>query len=412
MTEEVSHSRSTGKQLVVCGLGILGLMAVVGWYRWANALPVGVTNEEYHRAEQLFLQQFGRRANDADVFAVLGERAVLEQRPEKALACFRRIPTDHPQQGLSARLQEAQILARMHRAIDAERLLKEYLTQADRDSDIPSQHRVTAYSWLTYLLSIELRFEERQEVLKELHRLGLADVYDSKQFHFPHQLLWHSEKGRGPLSKFLEHAPQNPQLLLAQGRYWTLEGRLDDAEILLSRLHQEQPHDLSRVAALLECYHEGNRRESFDDLVDSLPDWQTGEPWLLMRMRGEDALQKHHWDSAVTAFQRLLEVDPANPWAHMGLAKAYDELGREAKRDKMRQRSLRLAHIRANMGRVNEKSPQASNELANSAAEIGLDAAAKTFRGHSERIAAKILTSQSTDSERTLTQPTQQTILE
>lgn len=178
---------------------------LVAVYRPQDAsLPTEVSRAEFERAERELAVRYGRSPPRAAVFSYLGELAAREERWLDATASFRQIPTRTPTYGASARLQEGQIYVKLNRALDAERSLNEYLSLAASDPATPPEHLIVARNLLTYLLSIELRFEERKEVLLGIHADGQADVFDSKQLYFPNLLLWHSSSGDSRLEKFLQ----------------------------------------------------------------------------------------------------------------------------------------------------------------------------------------------------------------
>jgi len=198
--------------------------------------------------------------------------------------------------------------------------------------------------------------------------------------------LWHTATGRRRLTEFLDQDPQDPNLRLAEGRYLTAEGRLDEALTMLERLANERPGDEPCAAALLECLYEQNDWEALAPIARSLPEDRPDEPWLLTRMRGEFDLHEESWESAVRHFERVRDADPANPWCHVGLARAYGALRRPEDRAEEQQRSLILSRIRVSLVTVKEDDWKASLELASRCEEAGLADAAETFRGHAARI--------------------------
>lgn len=387
-TKTPPASRRTHRlRIVAVAAGLTGLACAVWYLSRDAALPVGISQDEYSDAERRFQEKYGRQPGRLDVLSLLGELAVRESRLTTAAACFREIPTDDPKYGLPARLQEGHVLARLKRAGEAERSLREFLAHAS-NTWVHRNDVVAAYKWLGYLLSVELRFEERKALLAEMHARGLADVHDSTQYYFPHLLIWHSSSGREPLAEFLKQDPQNPLLRVALARYRTFEGRLDEARALLQDLHRENPDDLYCAAALLECHFERNDWDAFAGVIRKLPERGEGEPWLLTRMRGEFALDEGRWEDAARYFKRVQSVDPANPWAQMGLAEAYAKLERPEARQEALRRSLVLARIRSKLGNVTERDPAGSLELAAACDEIGLREAAEVFRRHAARINA------------------------
>lgn len=358
------------------------------WYlSRGEPLPRGVSQEQYDSAETRLRTAVGRNPDRLDILSLLGEVAVGEGRLETAVACFREIPSRHPKYGLSARLQENQVLLRLNRAREAERSLRAYLALAAGNSRVPGEHLAVARRSLAYLFSVELRFEDRKAILADLHAAGAADVYDSKQYYFPSLLISRSAFGKEKLEAFLRHDPGDPVLKTALGRYETGAGDLDAARATLTDVARSRPGDLACVAALLECHFEADERRPFADLAKSLPDFHAGEPWLLTQLRGQFALQESRPDDALRYFERVLEQDPANPICRMGLARAYGASGRAAEREEALRRSLVLSEIRVSLSGVTEEDPQAAMDLASRCDRAGLTEAAETFRGHAERIA-------------------------
>ncbi|MBW3540942.1 MAG: tetratricopeptide repeat protein [Planctomycetes bacterium] len=393
MTETEITSRAT---LPIKGRATIAIAAVAvalggattaAWLLMRGpSLPPGVSSELYATAEQKFRELYGRDPQPSDALSLAGELAVADGRLEAAVACFRAIPSDDAQYAAAARLQEGQLLVRLNRAFEAEQSLRDFLALAELDSSVPVEHVRAGYKWLTYLLSVELRLEERKVLLAEQHARGLVDVYDSMQYYFPHLLIWHTTTGREPLNDYLAHDLQNVVLRTALGRYHTLEGRLDEARALLDNLHRRQPRELAAAAALLECHFERSDWQAFRDVAKSLPDAAPDEPWLLTRMRGELALQEGRFEEAVRHFRAVLEDDPANPWSQMGLAEAYAGLERPGERQQALERSLGLAEIRVSLPRITESDPAAYRELAVLCDKVGMTEAAATFRQHARRI--------------------------
>jgi predicted Zn-dependent protease len=103
-------------------------------------------------------------------------------------------------------------------------------------------------------------------------------------------------------------------------------------------------------------------------------------------MRGELALHEQLWARAAKYFELVLSADPANPWGHMGLARAYGEMNRPQDREEMQRRSLGLSRIRVSLANIQEDRPAAVRTLSRTCEEIGLTEAAATFRRHAERI--------------------------
>lgn len=366
-------------------IGALAVLAGIAWFvAKPSRLPEGVSRDDYDAAARKFREVYGRSPGRLDVLSLAGELAVGDGRLETAAACFSEIPDADRRYGPSARLQGGQVLLKLNRAAEAEANFREFLSLASHRPSLAREHVAGARRLLSYVLSVEIRLEERRPVLAEMHADGQADVFHSKQLYFPHLLIWHSTTGRRRLPDWLDEDPANPRLREAEGRYLTAEGRLDEARAWLDDLHSEVPESLTCAAALLECLFESNDWENFSGLARSLPDYTPGQPWLLTRMRGELALHTKDWPAAVRHFESLLADDPANPWCQMGLARAYAALDRPGDRDRAQRRALVLSRIRVHLLNVEDDDPGPLLVLAGLCDEIGFEAAAETFRRHAE----------------------------
>jgi tetratricopeptide (TPR) repeat protein len=110
------------------------------------------------------------------------------------------------------------------------------------------------------------------------------------------------------------------------------------------------------------------------------------EPWLLTRMRGELALHREKWNDAIKYFGIVLEVDPANAPAQMGMAMSYEKIGDKDNHEEALRRSGVLAKIRVNLGSVQTDAEAACLDLATQCRAIDMEAAAKIFERHAARI--------------------------
>ena len=362
-------------------------------------LPAGISESEYRRAQSQFVEQNQREPERADIFALLGNQALAEQRFETALVSYHAIPTSHPTYGASTRLMEGQVLLKLHRASEAEQCLREFFSVVEQGNTTSVQDIITAYKSLAYLHSVQLRLEDRKPVLLAAHAGGLADILDSKQLYFPHLLLWHTANGRGRLEEFLEETPSDFQLQLANARYQTMQGELDSALPNLERLLAEHPDSREALAAILVCYYERNDWDSFSTLVDRFPEFDENEPWSLMHMRAEWAFHNEQWEDAQRYYEALLQADPAHPAAHMGMARVWKELGQEDKQREELNDAAVLAKLRVNMVNVDGQNAETAAEVAKACREIGYAEAAVAFDRHAKRI------SQTNSQQSTIDQP-------
>ena len=351
-------------------------------------LPAGVTESQYRRGERMFREIYPDRQPDHfDTVSMAGELAVVDEQSAHAVAWFREIPTDHPRYGLPARLQEGAALIELDRLVEAEASLREYWREMKKAEGVNLQQARDAFKRLEYILSLEIRLEERSGLLKEIHQAGLADIRDSKHLFFPNLLLLNSTKGREKIRAALEKDPDSRTLRLAHARYQTFQGAYDEAITLLKELRGEFPENRRVMAYLLEAYFESGRTGPFEQLAEELPPYNETEPWLLTRLRGEDALADQRFRDATAHFENVLAADPANAAAQMGLANAWGGLDETEKQEAALERSSVLAEIRVNLNNVQSDAMRALRDLAEKCRKIEFEPAAEMFALHARALA-------------------------
>lgn len=350
-------------------------------------LPAGLSLAEYRLAEKQFKERFPQReVRREEALLMAADLAAADHKPDVAVACYRAIPSDQSEFGLAARLQEGLLLIENNRATEAEAAFQAYLERARVATRLAPQDVITAFKWLTFILSVEIRLEERKPLLEELHAIGLADPLDSKQLYFPQLLILNSAAGRTRIEQFLKNEPQNVRVRLAHARYKTLEGQFDVGIELLEQLHKEYPADKGIAAALLEAYFESGQAEKLGPILASLPPHQPDEPWLLVRMRAESAMLAKDYPTAEQLFKAALAQDPTYAACQIGLSRVYAAQGNSEAQQQALNRSTIMADIRVNLTKVQPNAAAAASELAVKCTELGLTDAAKAFETHAENI--------------------------
>lgn len=324
--------------------------------------------------------------SQAEVLLAAGSLAVQAEQYEKAVRYFEQIATHTPRLGMAARIEQGISLLKLNLATPAEQNLQDFLKAARESEFLDPAQVLDGFKWLSYLLSVQIRQEDRKEILEEQHAIGLADPLDSKQLYFPNLLILNSPAGRTRLAKLLENEPNNLALQVASARYQTLAGNYEDAILNLDKLFRTRKDDLTVASALAEAFVESDRMQQAGDLIDSLPRFDISEPWLLTRMRGEVSLYCENWNDALRYFKSVLQADPANAPAQMGVAMAYEKLGDAVNHKEALRRSGVLAKIRVNLGSVQTDAEAACIDLAQQCQAIGMKDAASVFEFHAARI--------------------------
>jgi len=360
------------------------LVSVVGFWLFASsgadALPVEVTPEELERAlrEFRFLQR--REPARSELLLLLAETAVRQNRMPTALACLSEIPTDDQQVGIAARRLEAQVCLKANRAVRLESAAEELLQAAEAGTAVRPAELQLIEELLVFLFSLEYRFEERQQLLKQMAARRSLDVLLAKQLHFPALLASRTVQQNQRLQRFLNEDPDHRPLLLAHARYLLSTGRLDDAEQLANSTLAAHPGNAEALAVALECRFERQALSEFTTLLNAAPAFQLAEPWLLTHMRAEGAVRAGDRSLAHRYFEHLTAMDPSNPLYLQGLAgvTATDTAEGVAERSRLLQRALLLAELRLTLAE-NDTDAGALRAVAETARKLDMPAAVQDF---------------------------------
>jgi tetratricopeptide (TPR) repeat protein len=313
-------------------------------------LPPGVSVDEYAAAKRRWEARFGRSAQPFDILANLADSFTAQEKLANAVACFDAIPTADPVYGLTARLEQAKLLIRLHRAADAEANLRELIDHVHEESRINPRQLVEALDLLRFLLEVELRFEERADILRVVHELGAAETFETLAYGFPSTLRWNGPQAVQWLETFWKADPGNIWLRVALGRYRTGEGRLDEARQILEQCRDEHPQSLTVGAAVIACYYEQNDWQSIRQVLEQLPPRSASDPWLLLRMRGHFHNREKQFAEAARCFEQALAGDPANAESLKGVAVAYEGLDRTEERAEALRKLQVMARLQSRLG--------------------------------------------------------------
>ena len=316
-------------------------------------IPDGVSQAEYLRVAADMKRRLHRDPTSGDIHFELGQRLMDRKEWATAVSCFRGIPVSHPRCGQAAKYLLGQTLLQQDRLRDAESSLVEFVAAAAAapQSLVVRDDVIAARHYLSYLLAIELRFEERSRLIRDMHSRGETEAFDILVLYFPSLLEWNVPHGRERIESALRIDPQDFGFRVALGRYLTGLGRLDEADSVLAECHAERPADLLAIAARAACLIERNDWPTAHQLVDSIgANREEEEPWLLLRLRGQILLNSGDFTSAAAAFRRALAADPTSAESHVGLANAYRGLSNDRQRDEALRKVQGLARIQNRVG--------------------------------------------------------------
>lgn len=342
-------------------------------------LPEGVSATEYDQAAEEYEKLFHRRARESDIFMMLAETAMRQERIETAVECLSKIPAAYPRHGAGARRQQAQLLLKLNRIADAETCLRELLQREDFARSPDSETIQAGLQMMVFILAIELRFEERQDVLRRIRSIGPLDVALAKQYHFPSLVNWKTPQQHTRLQEFLSEDPGNAQLLVAHARHLVGAGKTDMARRLLDAIREHSSDDPMTLAVLLECCYEQNQWSDIVQILATTRPFSEGEPWLLSQMRAEAAAHAKDWEQAEEYFRHVLKLDPANPACLMGLAKVLAGQNRTDERLAVQDRVLKLAELRIVVQESDPRETGALQAIAEAAESLNMEDAARDF---------------------------------
>ena len=363
MANSMSLIRIPGCNLGPCGtvgrrfvLGAVILILVTAMGAWLlpgrRSLPAGVSEKEYLLATEAFQARYGRAASHVDVLSWLAEWYLSHERFQEAIRCFAEIPTSHSEYGHMARYQQGRTLLSLHQAAAAEGEFRELISAEVVLPQIKRHYLVDARQRLRHILEVELRFEERQQLLRETVTRREADFFEVVAYCFPSHLRWNGPDAVRWLEEFQTADKLDPGIKVALGRYRMGQGKLDEARRLLEEVVADRPDDRGAIAALIACLREADDQAELARRFDSLPPLAIDDPWLLLVQRGQFANDHSRSADAIAAFEILLKQDPTSSEAWAGLSQAFLISGDTERRKRALVMSSVLGRIQNNLGKI------------------------------------------------------------
>ena len=363
---------------------LVGTVAIWGWIGRAGVtLPPGVAASDYDRVSRK-LQHSSRRSPERDeVLFNLGGEQATQQKWESAAALFASV-APRSRHGREARYLQAQALLQLDQMRKSERLFHEYLTDASPSGKQPwrsplgNDDRIQALHYLSYLLAVELRFDERRELLKELVSRGDADLFDTLARHFQSLMEWNNTHGVERLERACLVSPDYWPMQAVLARYRMAQGRTEDAWQLLKRCHEKMPDNLEIAATCLTCLEERGDWSGYLQQATRLPPISDRDSVILLRHRGQIAQRRQQLSQALACYQQALVLNPADVSCRLGLAQTWSLLEQPDRRKQELAAVQALVRIQNRLGWAASKSPTADVliEIAQLSMDAGLFQAA------------------------------------
>lgn len=350
-------------------------------------MPAGVSEEAYARAAREWQLKYRRRPDSVDVYSWLAERAVADREWPVAVACFALISSDHPQYGRAARHQQGQVLQRLNRLHEAEEQFRTFIRLESGRPGPQSELLIDAMQRLRSILELELRFEERHQLLRSMFEWGDGDLFDTLAYRFPNLMRWNGPNPIARAEAALAVDPDRFEIRRAIGRYRTGQGRLEEAREILEACRHERPDDLPTYAYLLEIEYQARGPQAIAEAVRQLPPPRSDDPWLLLELRGFVGNAERRYADAITCFDLVLESDPANAACHQGKGMAFAGLHEEENQRRELGIAKSLTGIQTRLAWIVQQAAQAPLfEIARTCEEVGLFDHARDVVRHGLRL--------------------------
>ncbi|MBS0203530.1 MAG: tetratricopeptide repeat protein [Planctomycetes bacterium] len=351
--------------------------------RSRSPLPPGVTAAHYERVSQRLKRLTRQIPERDDILFRLGTDLAAEQKWETAAEVFGRVQP-FSQNGRNARFLYAQSVLQLDRLKESERFFHEFLGKGPGAGQKPwnaaasDADRMQAIHYLSYLLAVELRFDERRELLRELVREGNADLFDTLALHFQSLMEWNNTHGVERLERACAVSPGDWQLQTALAQYRIAQGKLDEAWQMLRNCHEQSPLDLAITAACLTCLEERDDWIEYRRLIAGLPEMNDSEPVVLLRHRGQLAARGGQYPDAIACYRRALRRDPSDVATRLGLARVWQLSEQSELRGQELAAIQSLVRIQNRLGLAasNSPTPEVLLEIVRLSAEAGLLTAA------------------------------------
>lgn len=365
---------------MIAGLLVTGGLAAAFWGRtwWAqssdNERPSGVSAAEDRLAREALRLKLSRQPDRMDIAYWIAERDLASQRPVEAIACFDQIPTAHPRYGRMARFHEGSTLLQLHRAVESEQQLRELISAEEAAPQLEPRYVINARQNLRHILEVELRFEERHDLLRGVIDRGEEDPFEAVVGCFPSLLRWNGPNAMKWLDQFRDAGPASPFLEIAFGRYRTAQGKAQEARPILAAVVKQDPNNLRAIAALVICLRESDDLDEARRLMEALPPQSANDPWWLLTQRGWFLLQNGQPELAVAAYEELLKQDRTSSEAWQGLAEALRLLKNTPRRTQALQMVVALGRVQNSLGKpiYDASNPASFLDVADLCAEIPL----------------------------------------
>jgi predicted Zn-dependent protease len=284
--------------------------------------PPCVTERDLKFARESFALKYKQPADRNDLSSWLAEWYLSKNRLSDAVDCFAVVPTSHQLYGHMARYQQARTLLTLHRVAEAEQQFRELIAAEESSPSIERQYLIDARQRLRHILEVELRFEERHQMLQHVIDRNEDDAFEAVAGCFPSMLRWNGPDAIQWNADFLKADPGNVWVRISYGRYLTSQGKAQEALSQLQGVVRDAPDNLWARAALIICLTELGDIDAADLAIEALPPLAETDPWPLLIQRSRYDFRHNNPTSAARALTILKNQDRTSTEAWQGLAQS------------------------------------------------------------------------------------------
>lgn len=270
---------------------------------------------------------------------------------------------------------EGVALVSLFRAVEAEKQLREVIALEEASPTMKSAYLIHARQRLRHILEVEIRLEERQEMLRGVINRGEDVSFEPVAGCFPNLIRWDGPDAVQWIEHFQASNPENAELNIALGRYRTQQGKIKEARQILEKVVQENPANLSALAALMACLREDDDPDELARIFKMTPPRSPQDPWQMLLQRGTQEIEEGHHQEAIACYEQMLKQDRTCAEAWKGLGQAKRLAGDDAESKKALQRAADLARIQSQLGKTVQDSanPDSFLDVADICAELNLN---------------------------------------
>ncbi len=277
--------------------------------------------KEYRRASERYLWILQKEPENLPVRLALARNFFEVNELEKALIEWRQVLIRDPQ-NTEARLQMVEALIATRRLDESIQILDYLVKHFPKQSGLKRK--------MAQALVLAQKFKEALPYLQELNRQDPVDLEVQLMLAQVLAAVRNYDQSLPYLETYLKKKPDNSSALLEKARALLNTGHAVQAMEIYERLKKMDGNNTELLREMAEAYVvSGKLKEAIlatQHLIQHFPN-----EYQLHEKAGTLYLQLREYGQAIAPFQNALALDPDNPFAQLGLARAYHFSGQREK---------------------------------------------------------------------------------